>query len=72
MNPRFLLLFAATITLMVLTVRTGETAFSSGGAPAAAGLLVFGGLAVIGLVALVRFVYLDGLASARRRKGRRA
>ena len=72
MNQRFLLIFAATITLVVLTIRTGEAALSNGGAPATAGLLVFGGLAVVGLLALARFVYVDGRATVRRRNGRRA
>lgn len=66
MSQRFLLLFAATVTAGVLAIRAGEAALASKDALPTAGLTVFGGLAAIGLLALIRSVYLDGRRSAQR------
>lgn len=65
-NRRFLILFAVTVTLVVAAIRAGEVALGSGETLAEAALGLLGVLALSGLAALIRSVYIDGRDRARR------
>lgn len=69
MSRRFLVLFATTVTAGTLSIRAGDAALASGDVLPMAGLGVFGSLAMIGLLALIRSVYVDGRRSAHRTSG---
>jgi len=72
-DRRFLVLFAATITLGLLAFAATRAAADGAGPLAAAAAIALGLPAALGLAALVRLAYLDGRASARRREaGRRS
>ena len=70
MDRRFLLLFAATITLALGAFAASREAMSGAGPLALVALALLGIPALLGLGALVRIVYLDGKAAERSRDAR--